>query len=1423
MATNLPQMGGGGAPPRRLQQQQLSQVVYSNIVTQQVPTAGWQSSVSPQVRVGHAMQIITGSFLAMPHAEGNQAVSSGLMYERDAFMTSPDKGTYEERVGARVIELFKKRQANEQTIQSSLNPQVQNQAQTMMNRGMQMGGMGQPLQQGYQSFQQPMQSSPINQQAQPNIGINNANELSRNPSQQAIHMGNQMRSQISMTSLAPQDRVKVHQLALMKLNSLAEPNRSQYRAQVQAKMPPQLLAQLQQDGIDPLLYFFQNQVLQNAIKAQTGVNQTGVQMQSHQARPFNQPPQQLQTGPNGEYGPFTNMENIMNQQKAGMLAQEAGQMVVPASSGAGHNAAAQPIGSRPGPNQGPGQPTLPHQVPQQFSHPPTQQLQMDQKAAQSQAQIRAQAHSKQMQGQPGGLNGPAGTSQSPAMNTLNAPVRRTPIMNIDGRPQTGQVNGPFGQQVLDPRFAQTGQRTPMGSNVGMNKAMLAAIVTQMPIDVRQRILSLPADKVPEMIMKWHARANGQVAGRPQPQMGQLGPNNPAAQPMGQFTQGPNNFGQHPGLSTPMNQQMIQHHMNNLQNANGPQGHINPNVFMDNMPVPPRVLEQLHWQGGEPKKWGQLKQWMAQKSVSQQTMQGLLNLQAAQFQTYLKADPGLRTTGIQPPQPNLPQQGIRLDGLANPQMAQPTPNMAGPNFNVTISAQEVQSARNHEKFKGYSDERIRQVLTQMKTQHLRTNMLKQRDANQPGQPSQVPQAAQPNQAPTAPASSQPANGATAPQRQQNQSSEPNAAVPTVSGRNNNKQPQNNRTTPNMAAAPTAKTGTKRPMPDDVTEVPNASTTPVQRPHPQQAQRGVSSAPPHIPQLTPEQLANMIPEQRQKYEAMMVKSRQPVGQMSDDMLRLKAIGQQQHQITAKEQMPDIPMSPEQYHDTAQRIQTMSTEINKMRRVLVAWYSVTHDDMRAKLFFKLRTRLMKQFADGDKMSILRDKFSITATDLDSIKGMLESMTKDVLTKLPGMRKNPSQQNPQETAPPQGASAQGASARTGTSTAQPAPLNEANLEKQTQALKRIHQRNESRVGQPPAAPTTAQPPFPFGAQSPDGQPTYAGKPTVTQDNLQLPARKKHKPEPKPGTGPGQNGPSINASPQVPKLSSPEMTKRQTAAPAKPQILCMEDYCEFRTVGFPTEDALRKHMDEEHIKPAEDPIKFVKEGLAEVLGLDAHGKPKKRPATGSNNLSQKDSPKHVQTQVGKSELADARDTPMKRQGSTAGSKPNDLIKAIAGRSGTPKPNSEPKTVDGAALVTTTNSGTSLQVAGGESMSATIDPQDLLSGVTGLEMGGDGAILDINTYRALTPNDTPESIKDSASSEPNSDVSEGVALSVSLDMGFGAWDPFAPSNEPTFFDPGNMGDLPGMPPYSGFSWDDVQLDFDKPFVPDTSLFSFDTA
>ena len=854
----------------------------------------------------------------------------------------------------RVNELFKKRQANEQNIHHNLTAQAA-QNQMMMNQSMQMRGMGQPLQQGFQNPQQ-MQQSPINQ-GQPNMGLNTNAGLGLGPHQQAMQMGGQMRPQMAMQAriaqLPPQEQAKVGQLALSKYNALNEQQRNTYRLAVQAKFTPQLVAQLQQENTDPLIYFFQTQIQSQMLSRQAGANQPGMPMQAQQ-RSLNQASQQLPTGPNGEFGPFSNVESIMNQQKAGLMAQEAGQMVVPASNGAGRNATPQPMGSLPGPNQGAGQPNFSHQMQPPFgAHQPTQQLKMDQRAAQTQAQIRAQAHAKQMQGQPGGLNGPGGVSQSPAMNTLNAPVRRAPmgVGQTEGHPQMGQGNMSLGQQIMDPRFNQPGQRTPMGPNGdGSRHRFLHSLLAQMPMELRNQVMSMPQDKMPEMILRWNAsrQQGGPMAGRPQPQAGQLGPGNPMAQSMTQFAPGTNTPGQHPGLVNQQQQLMLQQ-MNQLRNPNAPRGPTDREAVMDNMPVPPKILEQLRMatpQGAaspEVKRWGWLKQLMAQKNLPLQTQRNLFNIQEAQFASILAKNGNLGAAINSQPQPNPPQQGFQPHGQSTPQMAQPTSNLppqlaADPRFNIT--PQEIQKAKQHDRFSGWTDERVQSMLVQMKMQALKNRAA----AQMPGAPAQPPQAAQVSQ-PTTTATTpalQSGNGGSVPQKQQNAGPETSTTSPVVQGRNI-KQPQNN-ASQNAGVASTVKTGTKRPMPDDVAEVSNPSRPPAQRPQPQ--------IPPQIPHLSPEQVAAMTPEQRQKYEAI-VKSRQSAQNppiMNEDMQRLKAIGQEQHQAGMKEQLPDILMTAEQYQETAQRIQNMCGEMNKVSKVLGRWYSVTHDDTRARLFFKL-----------------------------------------------------------------------------------------------------------------------------------------------------------------------------------------------------------------------------------------------------------------------------------------------------------------------------------------------------------------------------------------------------------------------------------------------------------------------------------------
>ncbi|KAI1773685.1 hypothetical protein F4818DRAFT_421423 [Hypoxylon cercidicola] len=1124
--------------------------------------------------------------------------------------------------------------------------------------------------------------------------------------------------------------------------------------------------------------------------------------------------QQLPGASNGEFGPFSNVESIMNQQKAGLLAQEAGQMVVPASNGPGRNATPQPIGGMQGPNTGshlgPNQAGIPHGLQQPFNLPQATQLKMDQRAAQSQAQIRAQAQAKQMQSQPGVLNGAGGMSQSPGMNTLNTPVRRTPVGmgQGEGQPQMGQPNGPFGQG-LDPRFNQGNPRPQMGGNPVnpqmfnpqmmnpqmMNPQMLSALMAQMPPETRGVLMSLPPDKRSEMLMKFSASRANQMAGRGQPQPGQFGQLSPVP---GFNPTNPANVGQspNPGMQMNRNHAALQHRLSGMPVQNRQQIPPDHNAFMDTMEVPPKLIDQIRTHQNPPpppeiKKWAQLKQWLIQKSVPPNYQNNLLHMQMQQYQNLLKQRNA--AGGNQMPQAGMPQQGPQPPNAPMP--AQPVTHMPNgmPNgMNIMITPQELQQARNHERFKGWPDEKIRHALQQIKM----GSILRQRNAQMAGGQMQTPQASQPANNMTTPVQA-PNTPGVLQQRQQNTGHDTNT-MGTAGAARNNRQTQANRPPQNAPpAASQQKNSLKRASTDDVVEVPNPSTTPVQRPPSQQA--SASGPGPQATQWNASQLANLPPEQRSKLEAL--RNRQAAGsgavgganpqqpQMSEEMQRLKAIGQDEHNIAMKEPFQEISMTPEEYHEMAQKIQSMVQEMGKLSKILGRWYTLTRDDTRARMFFKMRLRLIKQFADGDKMSTLKSGFSLMPKDLEGVRGMLEGMARDVASQYPqGLKRNPAAQ---QAAPEQGLHAAG-EMTAAPSTSQPAPLNAANLEKQAQVLSKMHQRSTSKGGQPPAAPTTSQPPFSFGAQSPNGQPTYIGKPAVTQEDLHLPARKKVKTGAQSGLG--SRGPSANSSPQVQKAPSPEMVKRSSSTDAKPaaklQFRCPDMHCEAHGIGFATDEALRAHHEEAHVKPYEDPVGFVLSRTRDALGLDENGK-----------------------SVGPPKVAyrPRESSSMQRQASAPGSKPTEPGKANGGKSGASKPESAARNGNGAA-------GPAQPVAPETDWAQmTVDPQDLFGNILG--GGGNGAISDMNVYRAISPNDTPESTgKDSSSSEPNSDVSEGVSLNLTLDMGFDTWQPFE-GNRYTNIDTGTSENA--MPV---FSWDDVNIDFDQPWPGlDTSLYSLDVS
>jgi len=231
-------------------------------------------------------------------------------------------------------------------------------------------------------------------------------------------------------------------------------------------------------------------------------------------------------------------------------------------------------------------------------------------------------------------------------------------------------------------------------------------------------------------------------------------------------------------------------------------------------------------------------------------------------------------------------------------------------------------------------------------------------------------------------------------------------------------------------------------------------------------------------------------------------------------------------------------------------------------------------------------------------------------------------------------------------------------------------------------------------------------------------------------------------------------------------------------------------------------------------------------LGLDSQGKPKK-PVTNGQETGPSAGAKMVtnsskQGQTPRTPAGAAtpmnRQNSMNRQPSANGAKPNPNAKDSSAKLQQGQKDSDKQS----------NQPTQAVLDPWEV--ATIDPNDIFQTFQGFESGAGGAISDMNVYRSITPNDTPESSKDGIS-EPNSDISEGFNLDIALDLRFDEnWQPFGVGDADTLGDISNfnfgdedipMPPLDEEPPMIYQSWDDMvdQSAFDKPFVMDTSLFA----
>lgn len=161
--------------------------------------------------------------------------------------------------------------------------------------------------------------------------------------------------------------------------------------------------------------------------------------------------------------------------------------------------------------------------------------------------------------------------------------------------------------------------------------------------------------------------------------------------------------------------------------------------------------------------------------------------------------------------------------------------------------------------------------------------------------------------------------------------------------------------------------------------------------------------------------------------------------------------------------------------------------------------------------------------------------------------------------------------------------------------------------ARQATHQKNVS--NRAPAAPTSPQPPFTFGAQSPQGLAKYPDKPNgLTQDKLSLPSTKRRK---------GNQVTTVTAtSASAPGISKPAQANKGTSIDAQlalpvSRIKCPLPNCQSSEKGFGTQIELDAHAFEFHgpkEPPIEDPLQWTLQQARLGVGLDETGKLMPRP-----------------------------------------------------------------------------------------------------------------------------------------------------------------------------------------------------------------------
>jgi hypothetical protein len=602
-------------------------------------------------------------------------------------------------------------------------------------------------------------------------------------------------------------------------------------------------------------------------------------------------------------------------------------------------------------------------------------------AAQGQAQPGAQGVARRpMQNQPGAMvtpTPPSQTSQSPAMNTLNAPMRQPPVPNM------GQANGqplnagnPPMAATLNPQFNHVNNTRPPSLQANMNNPAMAGMVPNLTPEARAAMGGLPENAAMREFyakLQENQRAANSAYPGAQPGVmpgvpGQLQPGQLSGQSQAAMVNAMQKVnGAIPSASQAAGMQPQQQaaERDQLMAILGtPQGR----VAMNNMDIPPQVLARVApGLPAEIRKWGQLRQFIQNNpaSVPANALPLLNSLQIAQFKSALekRRAPVAPAAAPQPPNAPGPQQPSFQPQALPPGHSYP-PNIAH------VTRQDLDAARQkNQRFQSMPDEVLIEFLRKARRDSYARKAWEQFHQTQQARGNNnatgVPKPAVP--VPPTPAG-QLGIVTAAPHPNAPQGVQPQAAQQTPAGppaAEMAKAPSSGslkhaRPPPNPSPAPGPK-NLKRPSPDETSDVSAQPSNAAQRPAPQPEARPPGTAPKpsteqlmklspeQLAKITPEQMARLTPEQR----AIVMRSRTGGGAPQDEsIVRLRELAREAQQIAFQETQKEsqIPRSAAEVQEMRLKLAKVAERVLQLRsQVIAPWYRFTKDDSRARMFFK------------------------------------------------------------------------------------------------------------------------------------------------------------------------------------------------------------------------------------------------------------------------------------------------------------------------------------------------------------------------------------------------------------------------------------------------------------------------------------------